>query len=201
MLWHQLCPGNKTMNGTVFVFSDSSQTQAESHVNYFCACHVMLTLPGEVPQLWQTQWLASSRKGFEAAVCVCEFHIHASKAAVYWISPPCDCFEYGKLPGGRPNSRTGLSCSLTVFTEVTSGLVFLQCSLHVQCERGLGLQYRFSRSYSEAYFVSDRSGFYSPWSGHELISSWQRVRCVSMPVSQTLTVSRGSSLNTFQCDG
>lgn len=51
MLWHQLCPGNKTMNGTVFVFSDSSQTQAESHVNYFCACHVMLTLPGEVPQL------------------------------------------------------------------------------------------------------------------------------------------------------
>lgn len=27
-----LCPGNKTMNGTVFVFSDSSQIQVESHM-------------------------------------------------------------------------------------------------------------------------------------------------------------------------
>lgn len=33
VLWHQLCPGNKTTNGTVFVFSDGSRTQAESHVN------------------------------------------------------------------------------------------------------------------------------------------------------------------------
>lgn len=79
------------------------------------------------------------------------------RAAVYWISPPCNCFTYAVVPAERSNICTGLSCSLAVFTEVSLGLIYTHCKLHVRCEWEFGLPGSFGRSYFRACCMLDKS--------------------------------------------